>query len=77
MFHIYTYNVIYIYIFINFSSIRKSALNAEQHSSFLRRCLINSLCDSEFHIHGVICMIVRHRENVLRSATYSHFYVSY
>ena len=40
------------------------ALNAEQHSRFVRRCLNNSLCDSEFHIHGVICMIVRH---VLRS----------
>ena len=53
------------------------ALNAGQHSSFLRRCLINSSCDSEFHIHGVICMIVRHKENVLVSATYSDFYASY
>ena len=25
--------------------------------------MINSSCDSEFHIHGVICMIVRHKEN--------------
>ena len=39
--------------------------------------VINSLCDSEFHIHGVICMIVRHKENVLGSATYRDFYVSY
>ena len=46
------------------------------YSSFWRRCLINSSCDSEFHIHGVICMIVRHKENVLGSATYSDFYVS-
>ena len=30
------------------------------YTIFLRRCLINSLCDSEFHIHGVICMIVRY-----------------
>ena len=37
----------------------------------------NSSCDSEFHIHGVICMIVRHKENVLGSATNSDFYVSY
>ena len=36
-----------------------------------------SLCDSEFHIHGVICMIVRHRENASGSATYSDFFVSY
>ena len=35
------------------------ALNAEQHSSFLRRCLFNSSCDSEFHIHGVIRMIFK------------------
>ena len=53
------------------------ALNAEQHSSFLRRCLINSLCDSEIHIHGVICMIVIHRENAFGSATHSDFYASY
>ena len=53
------------------------ALNAEQHSCFLRRCLINSSCDSELHIHGVICMIVRHKENVLVSATHSDFSVSY
>ena len=52
------------------------ALNAEQHSSFWRRCLINSSFDSEFHIHGVICMIVRHKENILGSATNSDFYVS-
>ena len=39
--------------------------------------VLNSLCDSEFQIHGVICMIVRHKENVLGSATYSDFYVSY
>ena len=37
----------------------------------------NSLRYSEFHMHGVICMIVRHRENVLGSATYSDFYMSY
>ena len=36
-----------------------------------------SLCDSEFHIHGVICMIVRHKENASGSATYSDFFVSY
>ena len=53
------------------------ALNAEQHSSFWRRYLINSLCDSEFHIHGVICIFVRHKENVLGSATYGYLYVSY
>ena len=47
------------------------------HSSFSRICLINSSCDSEFHIHGVICMIVKHIENVLVSATHSDFYVSY
>ena len=47
------------------------------HSGFLRRCLINSLCDSEFHINGVICMIVRHKENALGSSTNSDFYVSY
>ena len=34
-----------------------------------------TLC--EFHIHGVICMIVRHKENVLGSATYSDFYVDW
>ena len=44
---------------------------------FLHRCLINSLRDSEFHIDGVICMIVRHKENVFGSATYSDFYVIY
>ena len=73
MMHIYIYTYIFIniyiniYIYINSSSMRKVlyALSAEQHSSFLRRCFINSLCDSEFHIHGVICMIVRHKENVL------------
>ena len=53
------------------------ALNAQQHSSFWRRCLFNSSCDSEFHIHGVICMIVRHNKNALCSATNSDFYVSY
>ena len=47
------------------------------YSSFWRIWLINSLCDSEFHIHGVICMIVRHKENVLGSAINSDFYVSY
>ena len=47
------------------------------YSNFLRRCLFNSSCESEFHIHGVICMIVRHKENVLGSATYSDFHVSY
>ena len=39
--------------------------------------LINSVCDLEFHIHRVICMIVRHKENVLGSATNSDLYVSY
>ena len=38
-------------------------------------CLI--LHVTQFHIHGVICMIVRHKENVLGSATYCDFYVSY
>ena len=38
---------------------------------------MNSLCESEFHIHGVICMIVRHKENISGSATYSDFYVNY
>ena len=47
------------------------------YSNFLRRCLFISSCDSEFHIHGVICMIVRHKENVLGSATHSDFHVSY
>ena len=32
---------------------------------------------TQFHIHGEICMIVRHKENVLGSATNSDFYVSY
>ena len=28
-------------------------------------------------MYGVACMIVRHKENVLGSATYCEFYVSY
>ena len=54
-------NKIYIYIY----------------TSLWRRRLINSLCDSEFHMHGVICMIVRHKENLSGSATYREFNVSY
>ena len=34
------------------------------------------ICIYKFHIHGVVCMIVRHKENVLGSATYSDFDVS-
>ena len=66
----------YFYISVQLEKVLY-ALNAEQHISFSCRCLINSSCDSEFHIHCVICMIVRHKENVLGSATYSDFYVSY
>ena len=47
------------------------------YATFRRRCFINSLCDSEIHILGVIYMIVRHKENILGSATHSDFYVSY
>ena len=79
--YIYIYIYIYVYIFFYFIPVQLEkvlyALSAEQHGSFLRRCLLNSSCDSEFHIHGVICMIVRHKENVLGSTTYSDFYVSY
>ena len=39
--------------------------------------VLDSLCDSESHIPGVICMIVRHKENVFGSATNSDFYESY
>ena len=39
-------------------------------------CLILYV-SSELHIHGVICMIIRHKENVLGSATHSDLYVSY
>ena len=46
--HIYIYICMHIYIC----------------AGLLRRCMPNSLYVSEFHIHSVICMIVRHKENV-------------
>ena len=56
----------YLYIYMYFlipAQLEKVlyALNAEKHSNLLRTCLFNSSCDSEFHIHGAICMIVRHK----------------
>ena len=74
-FSVFIYIYMYFWITVQLEKVLY-ALNAEQHSSFWRRCLINSSCDSEFHIHGVTCMIVRHKENVLGSATHSDFYVS-